>query len=116
MSKGKGQQVMEHILFPLEFQSPDGKDALQTAQKWFQLKFNHLANVISSIHVVTAAIYIMSEIPFCSCNFDMGIPYTPIFLSESVVHKVTNSRFQQISIDHVGLRCKVLKNQMSGLT
>ena len=29
MSKGKGQQVMEHNLFPLEFQLPDGKDALQ---------------------------------------------------------------------------------------
>ena len=27
----------------------------------------------------------MSEIPFCSCNFDMGISYTLIFLSESIV-------------------------------
>ena len=26
----------------------------------------------------------MSEIPFCSCNFDMGISYTPVFLSESI--------------------------------
>ena len=33
MSKGKSQQVMEHNWLPLEFQLPDGKDALQTAQK-----------------------------------------------------------------------------------
>ena len=33
----------------------------------------------------------MSEIPFCSCNFDMGISYTPIFLSESIVYKITIS-------------------------
>ena len=38
MSKGKGQQIMEHSWFPLEFQSSDGKDALQTAQKCCQLK------------------------------------------------------------------------------
>ena len=38
MSKGKGQQVMEHSWFPLEFQLPDEKDALQTAQKCYQLK------------------------------------------------------------------------------
>ena len=29
---------MEHNLFPLEFQLPDGKDTLQTAQKCYQLK------------------------------------------------------------------------------
>ena len=75
MSKGKGQQVMEHNWFPLEFQSSDGKDALQTAQK-------------------AAAIYIMSEIPFCPCHFDMGISYTPIFFSESTMYKITGSRFQ----------------------
>ena len=38
MSKGKGQQVMEHSWFSLEFQLPDGKDAIQTAQKSYQLK------------------------------------------------------------------------------
>ena len=32
MSKGKGQQAMEHNWSPLEFQLPDEKDALQTAQ------------------------------------------------------------------------------------
>ena len=32
MSKGKGQQVMEPNLFPLEFQLPDGNNSLQTAQ------------------------------------------------------------------------------------
>ena len=36
MSKGKGQQAMEHNWFPLEFQLPDGKDTLQTAQKCYQ--------------------------------------------------------------------------------
>ena len=38
MSKGKGQQVMEHSSFPLEFQLPDGKDILQTAQRCYKLK------------------------------------------------------------------------------
>ena len=38
MSKEKGQQVMEHNSYPLEFQLPDGKDAFQTAQKCYQLK------------------------------------------------------------------------------
>ena len=38
MSKGKGQQVMEHNWFPLEFQLHDGKDALQTAQKYYLKK------------------------------------------------------------------------------
>ena len=32
MSKGKGQQAMEHNWSPLEFQLPDGKDALQTIE------------------------------------------------------------------------------------
>ena len=93
MSKGKGQQVMEHNWFPFEFQLPDGKDALQTAQKCYQLKIqsSHFANVVCSIHVVTTTIYIMSEIPLCSCKFDMGISYTPIFLSESIVYKITDS-------------------------
>ena len=36
MSKGKGQQVMEHSLFLLEFQLLDGKDTLQTEQKCYQ--------------------------------------------------------------------------------
>ena len=38
MSKSKGQQVMEHNSFPLEFRLPDRKDTLQTAQKCYQLK------------------------------------------------------------------------------
>ena len=42
----------------------------------------------------------MSEMSFCCCNFDMGISYTPIFLSESIVYKL----LCQISMDHVGLR------------
>ena len=36
---------MEHSLFPLEFQLPDGKDTLQAAQNVINLKFNHFANV-----------------------------------------------------------------------
>ena len=46
------------------------------------------------LFAVYTAIYIMSEIPFCSCNFDMGISYTSIFLSESIMYKITDSRFQ----------------------
>ena len=76
---------MEHNSFPLEFQLSDGKDTLQTAQNVINKKFNGFVNVICSIHVVSVPIYIMSEIPFCSYNFDMGISYTLIFLSESVV-------------------------------
>ena len=80
---------MEHNSFPLEFQLPNGRDALQTAQKCCQL--NYFGNVIWSIHVVSATIYIVIEIPFCSCNFDMGISYTLIFFSESIVYSITNS-------------------------
>ena len=36
MSKGKSQQVMQHSSFPLEFQLPDGKDIIQTAQRCYQ--------------------------------------------------------------------------------
>ena len=42
MSKEKGQQVMEHSSFQLEFQLPDGKDILQTAQRCYQLKIQPL--------------------------------------------------------------------------
>ena len=76
---------MEHNSFPLDFKLPDRKDTLQTAQNVIDQKFNHFANAICSIHVVSAPIYIVSEIPFCSYNFDMGISYTPISLSESAV-------------------------------
>ena len=38
MSKGKGQQVMDGNLFPLEFQLPGGKGILETAQRYYQLK------------------------------------------------------------------------------
>ena len=38
MSKGKGQQVMEHSSFPLKFQLPDGEDILQTSQRYYQLE------------------------------------------------------------------------------
>ena len=36
MSKGKGQQVMEHSLFELEFQLPGGKNILNTARRCYQ--------------------------------------------------------------------------------
>ena len=48
VSKGKGQQVMEHNWFPLEFRSSDGKDALQTAQKCCQSKIQSFCNVIKT--------------------------------------------------------------------
>ena len=84
MSKGNVQEVMDHNSLPLEFYLPDGKDAQQTAQKCYQLKINHLANVIYSIHVVYSAIYIMNEIPFCFCNFDIGKSHTPIFFLKAL--------------------------------
>ena len=40
MSEGKGQQAMEDNWSPLEFQLPDGKDALQTAQKCYHDRDN----------------------------------------------------------------------------
>ena len=46
------------------------------------------------MHAVSTAIYIMSETPFCFCNFEMGISYTSIFLSESITYKITDYRFQ----------------------
>ena len=55
---------MENNSFSLEFQLPDGKDILQTAQNVINKKFNDFANVICSIHVVSAHHYIMSEISF----------------------------------------------------
>ena len=45
MSKGKGQQAMEHNWSPLEFQLPDGKDALQT-------KLTKLIDIITPALVV----------------------------------------------------------------
>ena len=53
-----------------------------------------LSAVYIHIHAVSASIYIMSEIPYFSCNFDMGISYIPIFLSESIMYKITDFRFQ----------------------
>ena len=38
MIKRKGQQLMEHNSFQLEFQLPNGKDTFQAAQKRYQLK------------------------------------------------------------------------------
>ena len=82
MNKGKGQQVMKHNSFLFEFQLPDGKDPLRSAQKCCQLRIQSFCK----FHCfVSTATYVMSEI-----LFDMGI--------------------FQISVDHVGLRCIVLKN------
>ena len=50
MSKGQGQQVMEHNWFPLEFQLPDRKGTLQTAQKCYQLKI--LWKLLHDLHQV----------------------------------------------------------------
>ena len=62
MSKGKGQRVMEHNSFPLEFQVPEEKDTVQTAQKCYQLKIQSFCRCC--LYVITAATYIMREIPF----------------------------------------------------
>ena len=43
------------------------------------------------MHAVSVTIYIMREAPIYSCNIDMGIFYTLVFLSERDVHKITNS-------------------------
>ena len=64
MSKGQGQQVMEHSSFPLEFQLPEGKDVLQIAQKCYQLKIQSFCKCYLQYTVVSTTIYIMSEIPF----------------------------------------------------
>ena len=60
MSKGKCQQVMEHNWFPLEFQLPDRKDALQTAQKCYQLKIQSFCKLMLS------AVYMLLPPPFIS--------------------------------------------------
>ena len=44
MGKGKGQQVMEHNLFPLEFQLSDKKETLQIGQKCYQSKIQSFCN------------------------------------------------------------------------
>ena len=106
MSKGKGQQVMEHHSFPLEFQLPDGKNMLQTAQRCYRLKIQSLYHC--SIDFVPATIYILIEIPFWSCNLDMSISYTPIFLFQRVVRKFTYSRFQQLMWGW-GVKCWKIK-------
>ena len=41
MSKGKGQQAMEHNWSPLEFQLPDGKDAAIEALQKAQIEWTH---------------------------------------------------------------------------
>ena len=39
MSKEKGQQLMEDDSFPLEFELPDGKDALQSLPNFNSISF-----------------------------------------------------------------------------
>ena len=63
---------MEHNSFLSEFQLPDGKDTLQTAQKCYQLKIQSFANVICTVHVVSTAIYIMSEMLLCTIKIFRG--------------------------------------------
>ena len=38
----------------------------------------------------------MSEIPFCSCNLDMGVSYTPIFLSETLCTRLLILDFNRL--------------------
>ena len=111
MSEAKGQQVMEHSLFPLDFHLPDLKDTLQTAPKCYQLKIQSFANVICRIHVVSANIYIMSEMPFWSCNFDMSISYSPIFFLKALCTRLLIIDFNRLC----GIEVPSVINQMSGL-
>ena len=85
---------MEHDLFPLEFQLPDGKGTLQTAQKCCQLK-RHSPNCTKMLSIKNSVIFqMLSAVYPALLLFDMGTSYTPIFISESVVYKIINSRFQ----------------------
>ena len=63
--------------------------------KFINLKFQYFANTVCSIHALklSATIYAMSEVHFCSCNLDMGISQTPVFLPESVLYNITDFRF-----------------------
>ena len=56
-SKEKGQQVIDHNLFPLQFQLLDGKDALQTAKKMLSIKISIILQILS-------AVYMSSPLPF----------------------------------------------------
>ena len=65
MSKRKGQQVMEHSSFPLEFQLPDGKDILQTAKRCYQLKIQSFCKYyLQYTYCLRRHFYIMCEVPF----------------------------------------------------
>ena len=80
----KGQQVIEQSFFPLESQLPDGKDVHRTEQRCYQLKIQspckyYLKYTCCPCH----HLYHECNILQC-CNFDIGISYTPIFLSKSV--------------------------------
>ena len=81
MSKEKGQEVMEHSSFSLEFQSPDGKNVLQTAQRCNQLKiqsfFKYYLHYTYCLrhhlyHELSTAIFIMVVIcnVFCYLRVD----------------------------------------------
>ena len=94
MSNGKGQQVMEYNWVPLEFQSSDRKDALQTAQKRCQLKIQSFCKCYLQYTCRLRRRLYHEWNTLFSCNFDMGISYTPIFLSECIMFKITDSRFQ----------------------
>ena len=59
MSKGKGQEVMEHNWFPLEFQLPDGKDVLQTAQKMLSIKNSIILQMLSAVYMLSPPPFIL---------------------------------------------------------
>ena len=82
MSKGKGQQVIEHNSFLLNFQLPDGKDTLQTAQKCYQLKVQSFCKCyLKYMCCLHRHLYHKGN----ALNyFDMAISYTPIFFLKAL--------------------------------
>ena len=55
MNKRKGQQVMDHSLFPLEFQLPEGKDILQTAQRGYHFNIQSFCKCQTIIDGIRAS-------------------------------------------------------------
>ena len=56
MSKGQGQQVMEHSSFPFEFQLPCGKDILQTAEM-LSIKNSIILQVLSAVYMLSPPLF-----------------------------------------------------------
>ena len=70
MSEGKGQQVMDHNSFPLEFQLPDGEDIPQLNKDVINQKFSQ------------SVVYKLSLPPFISLGkYPFGLVTIWIYLT-----------------------------------